>query len=468
MACKVLRVGVFFDGTGNNKANDLAGISTNGLSNIAKLSELYYQDRKFVPKDNEEYPMPIGMCEVNTKMIYIEGVGTTEGGENDNVGLAAGSGGAQRINDAIDKVLVEFKTYPVKKNYKRIIDVFGFSRGAAMARDFINTFNERNGDLEKLYKFGFVGLYDTVGSFGSAGDNENLKPIKPDKYQEHEQSASGYVVGMSEGNKNSIRHGMFGARFGDNFEDYRFDLNKSVQNIDVLLHLTAAQEYRKNFPLTNIVGSGGQEHALLGVHSDIGGGYPDNTTENATIQPDSFWRSGLFDGGATKKAKASANAYQKKYNQGRNGDAFPWVCETKRNGIWNKVDVVCKQTRNVTDDLQKSGLGAIFNRALRADVPLDKNKGLGEDGAVPMDLQGYYCVVSRSPAKAKGHPDKNFVLAKYAHHSSVDTEEALTGKDADGSVGEFLGANDMRYDNDSPSRVTFANNASNAVVNPNA
>lgn len=41
MNCKVIRIGVFFDGTGNNLTNDEAGRSRNGVSNIGKLYRLY-------------------------------------------------------------------------------------------------------------------------------------------------------------------------------------------------------------------------------------------------------------------------------------------------------------------------------------------------------------------------------------------------------------------------------------------
>ncbi|WP_272947851.1 hypothetical protein [Rodentibacter pneumotropicus] len=34
MTCQVIRVGVFFDGTGNNLFNDEAKLSKNGVSNI--------------------------------------------------------------------------------------------------------------------------------------------------------------------------------------------------------------------------------------------------------------------------------------------------------------------------------------------------------------------------------------------------------------------------------------------------
>jgi len=53
-------------------------------------------------------------------------------------------------------------------------------------------------------------------------------------------------------------------------------------NVEHIVQLAAADEHRSNFPLTNIKSAGGKgiEIFLPGVHSDIGGGYPDNQTEN--------------------------------------------------------------------------------------------------------------------------------------------------------------------------------------------
>lgn len=48
LTCKVIRIGVFFDGTGNNLYNDKAGRSANGVSNIGKLFRLYPAKETFL------------------------------------------------------------------------------------------------------------------------------------------------------------------------------------------------------------------------------------------------------------------------------------------------------------------------------------------------------------------------------------------------------------------------------------
>lgn len=178
--CKKIHIGVFFDGTGNHKDNDRP---LGKMSNIAKLSDLYIHG-KIANWSNEA-------CDHFGYMIYKVGVGTA-GGMDTATGGGAGSGGAKRINEVIDQLkglLGKGGVYQHLEHDKdngfmeRIINVFGFSRGAALARDFVNTLYTRN---KNLFKFkgitvNYIGVYDTVGSFGKAGDDINFKPLRPDE-----------------------------------------------------------------------------------------------------------------------------------------------------------------------------------------------------------------------------------------------------------------------------------------------
>ncbi|NOR56694.1 MAG: hypothetical protein GQ531_10885, partial [Sulfurovum sp.] len=188
MSCKTYKIGIFFDGTGNNSSFD----SSNGRdqqSNIAKLHTLY-KTGEFECKEK---------CMVTANKIYIEGIGTYDTQEeHDDHNLTrkydkgGGGGGAKRINEAIEQVteLLEEHTFGDKKSQfkTRLIDVFGFSRGAALARDFVNTFYEDKVKVETdAYgdvRFNFIGLYDTVGSFGKPGNDVDKKPIHPDVFDE--------------------------------------------------------------------------------------------------------------------------------------------------------------------------------------------------------------------------------------------------------------------------------------------
>jgi len=146
MACKILKLGVFFDGTGNSKIPDS---SKGQMSNIAKLSELY-KEGNFEENGKD----------VTSKMLYVNGVGTYDSEMatifnwiDRKYDKGGGGGGAKRIYEMIERVTAELDAHPYDREdetlfMKREINLFGFSRGAAMARDFVNTFRLNKINLE--------------------------------------------------------------------------------------------------------------------------------------------------------------------------------------------------------------------------------------------------------------------------------------------------------------------------------
>jgi Uncharacterized alpha/beta hydrolase domain (DUF2235) len=135
-----------------------------------------------------------------------------------------------------------------------IFDVFGFSRGAAAARHFVNQVKlKQHGplavsfapgklplvpdlDWQTAIRAGFVGLFDTVPSIGNLAD--------------------GFDV--SDTQQSSLK------------------LALSADAADKVVHLIARDEKRANFTLMT-VSPEHEEIALPGVHSDIGGGYTTGT-----------------------------------------------------------------------------------------------------------------------------------------------------------------------------------------------
>ncbi len=233
-----LNVGIFFDGTGNNRTE-----SDDIMSNVGKLSYLYKNDDSQSMPDNEK----------RSVMLYVRGVGTKSDGDNDPIdndfgewqvgGAAFGAGGVERIAFMLERLdnLID------KTSSVIFLDVFGFSRGAALARSFVNIIVEKNFDkgFAKLHQcrhlsVRFVGVYDTVGSFGTPGDNE---------------------------------------------DPYNFHLGKA--KAQYIYHITAQDELRKNFDLQTLKRTHAEllpfpteprkgwmvEESMPGVHSDIGGGY---------------------------------------------------------------------------------------------------------------------------------------------------------------------------------------------------
>ncbi len=224
--------GVFFDGTNNNKINAVkSAVDDDSPTNVAKLYEIYNLKKL-------EY----------VDRYYQEGVGTITGKNNDTLDSGFAYTFGRRLQEAINETQISFKFYPHAQ--KGIIDVFGFSRGAAAARAFVNEIH-RITQLDPTFwgglkpEFRFVGLFDTVGSVGMPGDNDN------DNFLLHTYNdLTGPVI---------------------------LDIHeKAVKN---MVHLTAGDEVREYFPLSSIKPKNGNapshffEEQWPGAHSDIGGGY---------------------------------------------------------------------------------------------------------------------------------------------------------------------------------------------------
>jgi len=221
---KGTQIGVFFDGTGNCKKNDVAkGCETN----VVKLFELYDVG------DSDKY--------INNHKIYIRGVGS-ELGEHVLGGLT-GIGGLERIDTMLYDVQEYLNTDKVRNLSPKMLDVCGFSRGSSQARHFVNCIihegiiDEQSGEPFTDIKIRFLGLFDTVGSFGIPG--------------------------------NSVEPG--------------YELKVEPKFVGKTVHLVAEHEKRSLFDLKSIKSDATEqldlnkmvEITFPGAHSDVGGGYAD-------------------------------------------------------------------------------------------------------------------------------------------------------------------------------------------------
>ena len=202
--------------------------------------------------------------------IYVEGVGTENKDGDEMAGYAFGTsfllwraGILQKVEKGVLDIVKKINAQLDKEKTKVvideiIIDVFGFSRGAAVARALIHTILFGDTSLKARLtdadytvikvKVCFAGLYDTVSTYASS---------------------LAAVAELLRGNANNVR-----------------ELNlDAVGHAEESLHLTAADEHRFHFALTDIqsAGSKGREFALPGGHSDIGGGYRDASPEKQVL-----------------------------------------------------------------------------------------------------------------------------------------------------------------------------------------
>ncbi len=284
-----LRIGVFFDGTGNNANNTAAGLLCGaqhpiapedipascqpymgnpdssygaGATNVKKLADLYYE----APIAEGEGPI-----KQVSRPLYIEGIGTQSNEEDSLVGQGMGrgeTGVAGRVQTSftfIKQVLEDaLQENPGSEITSITFDTFGFSRGAAAARHFSNEIvRGKQGPLRDLlatyannfsrtfvdqyggsFRMGFIGLFDTVPSIAGFTNLGRVKsPIAP------------------------------GVKL---YLDPRFFKD--------VVHLVARDECRANFALSNVKPDY-PEYAFPGVHSDIGGSYLDEVEECVLVSP---------------------------------------------------------------------------------------------------------------------------------------------------------------------------------------
>ncbi|MCW3161526.1 phospholipase effector Tle1 domain-containing protein [Chryseobacterium oryctis] len=279
---------LFFDGTQNNKTNTELGKDyeksnheddsyTNDYSNVARGYDAV--------DPNAE----------NQVAEYIEGIGTEDGeGEmylwgnvpHESILFGTGSRGVMaKVIKGCRKGAEKLAKYAQKDIHLKV-NVFGFSRGATAARHFLHIANssakvienssgiyalspKNENSLKDAVKlkerhpitdnygyfgaclrywdvipqkitFNFVGLYDTVASYGL--NHRGKGPIDGDTKQ----------LGL-----NAVKKAYF------------------------VLQIASDDEFRDNFDLTNINSASvkGLEFTLPGVHSDIGGCYVNGSKE---------------------------------------------------------------------------------------------------------------------------------------------------------------------------------------------
>ncbi|OCX91119.1 MAG: type IV secretion protein Rhs [Pseudomonas sp. CO183] len=287
-----LRIGVFFDGTGNNLANaavtaqcrqndlQLVGERTlqevidycqshgfsdsngdgyftqapdgsygNAPSNVARLYGLY--------RDDTDQPLATN-AESAVVRIYMEGIGTSSGEADSLYGQITGRGDTgipARVIKSPDEIVKQLRRLLENTPDLQIdtleFDIFGFSRGAAAARHFANELLKPGGgvlagtlrpgqfglvdnfDWAAHARINFIGLFDTVAAV--------IDPLKGD-YDPANHLNPGINLYLPPGCARKV------------------------------LQLTARDEKRWNFAL-NRVAPDHQEICLPGAHSDIGGGY---------------------------------------------------------------------------------------------------------------------------------------------------------------------------------------------------
>ncbi|WP_181259240.1 T6SS phospholipase effector Tle1-like catalytic domain-containing protein [Pseudoduganella armeniaca] len=290
-----LQIGLFFDGTKNSRESD-AGIFKD--SNIARLASIYPIERnlglvnfyingvgtrfaEIAEMDESKFGSAFGrggyariifgiLALINA--LSIKGTGAVTYTAEQIQGLCSNKR-SDKVQSALEllgrdrglmdyedddtarenfffeqvKILEEKLAASKVKLKECILDVFGFSRGAAQARVFCSWIERLTID-DKLagvpLTIRFLGIFDTVASAGMMG------------------SVGSTIVNSTRGHSGWAR-----AKY--------LRISPKIKNC---VHLVAMHEIRKNFPLdevsvAGILPSNCREFAYPGSHSDVGGGY---------------------------------------------------------------------------------------------------------------------------------------------------------------------------------------------------
>jgi hypothetical protein len=397
-----IRVSLFFDGTANNRANTRArlrntevyqdnadeGSFQNDYTNVSRLETLCLGDDTFA----------------HSYSIYVEGIGTTNGEGDSLKGLALGTGDTgvpAKVRRGVNELLRSIRELGIARGViiERIhLDAFGFSRGAAAARYFIHYILtevplqpriEAIGHPVEQLQVNFIGLFDTVASYGMDHSNDTA--------------------------------------------ELSLDAVRSALKV---VHLAAAEEHRANFRLTDIasaIGAGiGIEIFLPGVHSDIGGGYTDFSDE-VDLQILNF------------NVMYSTSTLEARFERER-----AWLIESgwyraeeiQAVDFWNRLKVTRRNIRNRYDRIP---LKHMANFAIESGLTFEP---VGDHHPIPVLLLGVNATIAahvaahRGGGSTSGHwidmrgADFQTLRHDYLHWS--------------GYYGATMGANDPQFTNNDP------------------
>ena len=404
-----LRIGVFFDGTGNNRSNSemVAGCYArdvnlleeaedirlfcqmhgydgqgntpdtsygNGTSNVAKLYDLYTDDSQRLLAAEET----IGYIPV-----YLDGIGTSSGEEDSRFSQATGIGAhgiSERVKQSPPTILRKIRQFELANPNRKIesieFDIFGFSRGGAAARHFANEVLKGEQSplatllpadsslfienfawcLDTDVSINFIGIFDTVAAVASIADRD---------LSVHDANNPGVNVYLAP------------------------DIAKKI------VHLVAQDERRHNFSLNS---AGAADIVLPGVHSDLGGGYLPNMVERVLLTKPRCSRDVDFHVPSTAStayrwAQQELGRLQDQLNlYGLMLEVKTWSVETTSNvkGDRSKgknVYAAVRSERTVRNELALIYLRIMRELGARHDVPFKVIDEEDQQFALPVELK---------------------------------------------------------------------------------
>ncbi|GAB2801895.1 DUF2235 domain-containing protein [Dyella kyungheensis] len=489
-----LRIGVGCDGTGNNFSNSAKALALcspealkldpalhpdiieamkascrsdhgmegasydGGETNVHRLYNLYKLTRSLseaeTVRDDRHYVY---------RSVYVQGVGTLE--EHPDSLYASGMGyGATgviaRAEEAINSVVKEIHGF-VRENPEIVIDaiefdLWGFSRGAAVARHLAWLILHGKGDNLITRSFDEVPQGVSVGAAGS-GLGVAWTAGRPNTVRPMDRALEGAGLPLKRGFSSSDLMvcfiGLFDcvAAIGKPSDAHNdpVHLDLSGKNIGCVIHLAARDECRLNFasnpvkPYNTVL--------LPGVHSDLGGGYAELGWEHLVLgQPEtSSWRIDDRSPPSTTQSEAWRRAFTQmsdygwsEYtlldNDGAVGDSSTvnqlriacWTRTVMKRGVWGgepqpwqTVTAAVTLKRQVRGEYQLVTLRIMHALAVEAGVPF---KPIPNDPefALPEELVPIYRkLLAYARADGRGKNDltgeeERLLSRRYIHQSA--------------------------------------------------
>ncbi|WP_443937012.1 T6SS phospholipase effector Tle1-like catalytic domain-containing protein [Pedobacter sp. MW01-1-1] len=307
-----LEFGLFFDGTLNNRRNTeiRKKVEHKGeFKDIAATAEEKKIYDKYAEEDNSfgndfTNVARKTFCCVEKYQIYVEGMGTLDEKDDVGDGYKYGRGltgiigkvqkGCATLADRINKLIKNDEE--IGKIYITI-DAFGFSRGAAAARNFLYNL-QKDAYKPQLYPAAIGGQSLEADHDGYGIENDWLKDglLPPFGHL-------GTALLMINIDREVIDKIILTVRFlgvydtvasydpstllFPNFKKHLSKLHlNDIGTPEKAVHFTAADEHRKNFSVTRFLPvklPTGIERNLPGVHSDVGGSYNHDALSLAEI-----------------------------------------------------------------------------------------------------------------------------------------------------------------------------------------
>lgn len=276
-----ITLGVFFDGTLNNKTNTIerreetAAYKKKGGKPTDNNS--YNNDWSNVARLWDNYDKNFG--------IYIEGIGTEDKEGDSMMGYAFGSGDTGirgKVRKGCEEIVKKVKNIKGSKKADRIavltFDVFGFSRGAAAARNFLHEISKSKYKATSR-TYSNEGMTVTVLS-DSDGSGVEGKELPKWGHLGLKLQEAGITVEVLKVRFLGIYDTV--SSYSKNFSatpNFHNDVEElglnDIGKAQTVIHFVAENEHRENFDLTNV--HIGIEKIFPGVHCDVGGAYEDGT-----------------------------------------------------------------------------------------------------------------------------------------------------------------------------------------------